>query len=278
MENATTPKTFVVIYKAPGTTQAQRAEWNLVEVAKIATVVQPDNAPKALGVQLSGPKQRKDAILKRVKMQQAMQRSLYKVGDPACEFVLTKMCLGVSGVQNLLRCYGDELEDEFLDEATGLLTTTLERIAPGLTSASRTQLQLGINVGGAGLRSLNAVAAAASVASLTTAKPKIATLDEEIAKAGVLKRGVISEQHEQRRQAATTRLIGKLNPTEAMQVAEVLIDADLRCKQEWDKLIRGTVVTAPLPKVRWTEIPGGVGAPQDPEGTMEELDGGQRGC
>eukprot|EP00973_Karenia_brevis_P056088 7800565-Karenia_brevis.AAC.1 len=76
-------------------------------------------------------------------------------------------------MQHILRCYGEELGQELAHTADDTISATLSRIAAGMMQAGRQQAALGVKVGGLGLRRIQDIAVAASLAFKVMARPKV---------------------------------------------------------------------------------------------------------
>ena len=99
-----------------------------------------------------------------------MHHKLATLNEPAAKLKLAHHCLGESKVQHLLRMYGSDFIPE-LEPADSTIDATLNRIATGMTGFSRTQVAMGIRIGGLGPRTLQDIRTPAELAARLTARP-----------------------------------------------------------------------------------------------------------
>ena len=104
-----------------------------------------------------------------------MLRRLPWCQDAQVELNLQWACLGVAKVNHILRANGTELLQEpgALEEYDQAQRDGLSRIATGVTDNGFRQAAAAITMGGLGLTGAESSAAAAHLASLTAAAPKV---------------------------------------------------------------------------------------------------------
>eukprot|EP00973_Karenia_brevis_P086540 12000377-Karenia_brevis.AAC.1 len=102
-----------------------------------------------------------------------------------------------------------------MQTADGTLNSTLSRIASGMTEEGRQQAALGIKVGGLGLRKLQDIAVAASLASKVRARPKVSEIGSALTRAGFMEEGQLVQNYDRHRDMLVATLQQQLHEQEA---------------------------------------------------------------
>ena len=147
---------------------------------------------------------------------QGTHYNMATLSEPAVELKLARHCLGESKVQHLLRMYGTDLILE-LEHADTTITTTLNRIAAGITQFSRQQAAMGVRIGGLGLRHLKDLALPAELAAKLTARPHIAELSAALTTARLASGDQVLKHLGTELRNLRTDFEGQLDQTERQQ-------------------------------------------------------------
>jgi hypothetical protein len=167
------------------------ARWQLDRLAALATVLDPTDPGKQLGVGTGGPAQRVEEFRKKTQIVQKVHDRIRRMDGTNVELALAQACLGVAKVTHLLRACGAELVDEVeaLRAFDRVQVGTFDRLAPGCDDEAREQATIGVDVGGLGMRKARNTAFPAVVASRVMAWPKVRQLGADLARAGLLGEG-----------------------------------------------------------------------------------------
>ena len=182
-------KTKVIIYAPDQLIEDNKKKWGMVELAKIAAVVRPDDKDNmCLGVALGGAGNRQKQFEKKCQLIKELHQRLDKVGDTAAELSLLAKCGGVCKVTHLLRAAGDEMmpHTSLLKKFDDIQLGTLHRLFGGMDDLSDEQAKLGVNAGGLGIRAARDVALPAVLASKIMAEPKVEFMLQQLRIAGLI--------------------------------------------------------------------------------------------
>ena len=251
-------KSNAILYASEQHRRDHEAEWNLAELRTLCSLHTPDDALPTLGASLGGPTAQVELFRRRTQVVTAMHRRLPEIGDAAVEHVLGRSCLGVAKTTHVLRLHGLTLWEErlALEEFDAVQSSAMERLFPGQDAASLRQASLGISVGGMGHRRAVDVALPAALASLTMARPKVASFDKDLAAAGLITEGLLLQQIDDNIAAASQALRASLDGSESAQIPELLSAAAPRAEEVWTASIVGSVPEADVttPMVRWDPL------------------------
>ena len=99
------------------------------------------------------------------------------LNHPPYELILHRRCLDVSKASYILRCNGDKVSDELLEEFDRDSRNNVEETLSGrLPEESWIQAVLGIDAGGLGLKEAKAIALPAFIASRVASRPLLTAM------------------------------------------------------------------------------------------------------
>ena len=178
--------------------------------------------------------------------------------DAQVELVLQRACLSVAKVNHLLRANGVDLlesqDDEgknCLEEFDELQVSAIRRLVPGLTALGQEQALRAAGLGGLGLRSAFRQAAAANLASLIMARPKVAYRAEAAEAAGLFSKELAVCQHDAEIMRAFEAVKACLRPEDVESTMQLLDGAVTRAQADWQCVVAGKPTTqAQAPRMR----------------------------
>ena len=228
-------------------------EWQLRELERLADVVYEPASEITLGAETASADAAVRQFREKTRIVKTMLRRLPLCQDAQVELVLQRACLGLSKVNHLLRANGTELAEEA--EALRAFDATqeegLRRLLPGLTADGAEQALRAASLGGVGLARAEVVAAAAHLASLTTALPKIEDLARAGDTAGLFSAEDLVAELQAMRRRAHDLVSSRLPADERDQLETLLAKADERCSQDWQRLRAARPATRELaPRVQ----------------------------
>ena len=105
-------KTTVTIYASTAQRTEYAVPWQLERLATLATILEPTDPGRQLGVGLGRPAQRIADFRKKTQVVQQTLDRIRRIESTGAELALAQACLGVAKVTHLLRACGDELVEE----------------------------------------------------------------------------------------------------------------------------------------------------------------------
>ena len=258
-------KTRVSLFVSREVAETHAEEWQLRALEELADVVYEPTAEITLGAETGGAEAAVQQFRDKTRVVKTMLRRIPLCQDAQVELVLQRACLGISKVNHLLRANGTELaeEGEALRAFDVAQEEGLRRLIPGLTEAGAEQALRAASLGGVGMGRAATTAAAAHLASLTAAMPKVADLAQAGATAGLFSaEDLMSEMRGMRAKAC--ELVNAALPAEDRDQLETLLtQADERCSQDW-RALRAAQPAArgPAPRAQslGSEVPAGLSA------------------
>ena len=225
-------------------------EWRVDRLKELADVTIGPSQLEALGAEtVSG-----EAVVRQFKdktrIVDTMVRRIALCQDAQVELTLQRSCLGISKVNHLLRVSGTELarEENALLAYDNAQLHGLRRLVPGLTDNGAEQAMRAAGLGGVGLLRAQRHAAAANLASLVLARPKVADLADACGLAGLLPAGDLVSELDRQIRAATDMVREQLRDEERASLDKLLCEASRRADEDWKSLCsgrRGTQDLAP---------------------------------
>ena len=230
-------KTEVILYTSPDDLHKHHTEWDWDFVRSQATVRFADDLEgiTTLGV-VNGQSAAIEAqVAQKAQIVATMYQRAELCQDAQTEHVLGRQSLGVCRLNHLLRVHGHHLHKQGkdlqrFDDAT---FSAMSRLFPGITPEGRVQASLAAAKGGLGWRSATDSALAANLAALIAATPKVHSLAQDAAKAGLLPLGILEAAFRQRLDHVRKDFFASLDESERPRATRFLTAATKATEDQW---------------------------------------------
>ena len=173
----------------------------------------------------------------------AMGRRLPTCQDAQVEMNLQRACLGLSKVGHLLRANGSELlaDENVLSHFDEQQLEGLRRLMPAITPLGVDQSFKALSFGGLGLSRAVDIAAAAHLASLSVARPKLVDLAEDCETVGLFWARDLVHDFDRQRQNALELYLQQVGEEHRDGVVEYLSFVDDLIAKQWHNTKTGCV-------------------------------------
>ena len=217
------------------------AEWQLDLLKELADVRWLPQNCGVLGVEVGTDACKLQQLAAKSCVAEAMLRRLPLCQDAQVELNLQRSCLAVAKINHILRANGTELlqQPESLRKYDRAQHDALGRIITGMTGRGQRQASNSVTMGGLGLSNAESAAAAAHLASLTAAAPKVNALCALAAKAGLFSQADAMELFKGQQEEARALLGQQLGEEDSERADRLIADAGRRAISEWEDLVRG---------------------------------------
>ena len=135
------------------------------------------------------------------------RRGIAQLEHPVAEIILNRRIADVSTVNYWLRCHGDRVEDQIMEESDQEMRGAIEHALGGqMQEDSWCQATLPVKLGGLGMRRAKDTAVAAFQSSAISARPLVTSLFERMEEKNLGKVDDYTECYDGRIMAALDRL------------------------------------------------------------------------
>jgi len=214
--------------------------WDTEYVRRTCKVKAANSASEVLGATLGDKVAATTNAKKVVKKVAELRHCLAGLDHVATELVLTRRCADVAKLGYALRCSGDRLDKDVLEEFDKDLRSSLETTLGGsLRDTAWWQASTGVRSGGLGLREAVAVALPAVLASRITSRPLAMEMAAHAAAAGLVTVDQFTAAYDQRTRDALLRLRADLPDEVADEVKQGAEDGTAAAAARWQTLQQG---------------------------------------
>ena len=243
-------KTEVVYFASEAELALHGEEWDTTRVAAVASVSLASEGCVTLGIATGPPSAVAEQLQTKSDVVRAMHDKLRVCQDPQTEFVLAGQCLGVGKVNHILRVHGCRAaSSRAVEKFDEIGRTTLERLVPGLTEEGHTQATLGVKSSGLGWKQASDVAGAAHLGGLIAAGPRVKSMIQAAAIAGLLPAAAIESRLDEGVSAAETSYLRSLDEVEKVRAEEFIARAKRMATASWQCELEGMSRAGPAPRV-----------------------------
>ena len=217
------------------------AGWDTQYVQTTCKVLAPNSPTEVLGAILGDAAAASAGGQKVVTKVAQLHQALGTLDHPATELVLTRRCADVAKLSYTLRCAGDRVADNVLEQFDTNLRAALEGVLAGpLKDTSWWQATTGVREGGLGFREAVAVSLPALLASRITARPLALEMARHAQQAGMVTEAQFVQAYDDRTKAAFERLRAKLPDQVADELREIAVEGAEAAATRWQHLQQGT--------------------------------------
>jgi hypothetical protein len=245
-----TAKTEVIFYVDEVTLAARTTEWHIDAIRGLAKVMTADAPVPTLGVTTGAQAAIEAQLAQKAEVVKAIQSKVALCGDTQTEHVLDRESLGIGRVNHILRVHGyDLLGSPELRSFDVIIKEAKDRLFPGLTAESHEQASLSAVFGGLGWRRASDTALPANLGGLIMAGPRVRSMAQAMARAGLLFAGQVESLLEEKTREVETAFVSSLDETERSRAESFLQKAREAAESQWSQAEDGArrrTLRAPL--------------------------------